>query len=151
TPRPPDFGGVVVEDFRQLPQVGVSVQLALTKDHKVRARALSVALELGDNLFRRGQYGEAQAQYQLALNLSPGHADVLVRLDRCHPSLPPAPPAPVIIRPRAAVLDFASPSDPALGAWAAEQIAPYLCPPYDVVDRGEVYWYMGRLGMTVRD
>jgi tetratricopeptide (TPR) repeat protein len=175
TPRPPDFGGIAIADFQQLPpvappgQVAVAAQLAITRDHKVRARALSVALELGDNLFRRGHYREAHAQYQIALGLSPGHADILLRIDRCRPYLPPppppvvvvqtpAPPPPVVVvaRPRVAVLDFAALGDPALvppglGAWAAEQMAPYLCPPFDPADRGEVYWYMGRLGLTLRD
>jgi DNA-binding transcriptional LysR family regulator len=31
---------------------------------------------VGDNLFRRGQYREAQRQFDFALQLSPGHADV---------------------------------------------------------------------------
>ncbi|HEY1376273.1 MAG TPA: hypothetical protein VGF55_05740 [Gemmataceae bacterium] len=168
TVRPPDFGGVVIEDFRQLPPVvppgqpGVGIQLAITKDHKVRARALSVALELGDDLFRRGRYKEAHAQFQVALNLSPGHADILARIDLCKPHLPPPPvmvveaPPVVVARLRVAVLDFVATGDPnlvpsGLGAWAAENVAPYLCPPYDVADRGEVYWYMGRLGVSLRD
>lgn len=163
TTRPPEFGGVVVDDFRRLPptgQVAVGFQLALTQDHKIRARALSVALELGDDLFRRGRYKEAHSQFQVALNLSPGHSDILLRLDRCKPHLPP----PVVVaatpviaaRPRVAVIDFVTTGGPTsvppgLGSWAAENVAPYLCPPYDVADRGEVYWYMGRLGMTLRD
>ena len=62
----------------------------------------------------------------------------------------------IVARPRVAVIDFVTTGDPALvppglGAWAAENVAPYLCPPYDVADRGEVYWYMGRLGLTLRD
>src|SRR5262249_17494483 len=40
---------------------------------------------------------------------------------------------------------------PGLGAWTAEGLAPYFCPPYEVVDRGEVFWYMGRMGMSLRD
>ncbi len=169
SPRPPELGGIAFEDFRQLPPVappggsGVALALSLTKEHHARNRALAVALELGDNLFRRGQYREAHAQFQIALGLSPGHADILLRIDRCRPHLPPpvvdAPAAPVpvmVVRPRVAVLDFAALGDqaavpPTLGAWAAEQFAPYLCPPYDVADRGEVYWYMGRLGLTLRD
>src|SRR5262249_59204974 len=69
---------------------------------------------------------------------------------------PAPPPVVVVTRPRVAVLDFVTLGDPALvppglGAWAAEQFAPYLCPPYDGTDRGELYWYMGRLGLTLRD
>src|SRR5207253_5009300 len=81
-------------------------------------------------------------------------------VDRCRAHLPPpvavAAPAPVVVRPRIAVLDFVAVGDPAaappgLGPWAAEHLAPYLYPPYDVADRGELYWYMGRLGLTLRD
>jgi tetratricopeptide (TPR) repeat protein len=66
---------------------------------------------------------------------------------------PPPPPPP---RPRIAVLDFVVIGDPAvvppaLGAWAPQELAPYFCPPFEVVDRGEVLWYMGRMGMTLRD
>jgi hypothetical protein len=159
TTRPPDLGGVVIEDFRQLPppgQVGVGIQLSLTDKHKVRLRGLSVALELGDDLFRRGRYAEAHAQFQIALGLSPGHAEILARIESCKPHLPPPAvvvQAPPVVRPRLALLAFAA-GDPTLAplcTWAAENVAPYLSPPYDLADRGEVYWYMGRLGVTLRD
>src|SRR5205807_1004490 len=64
---------------------------------------------------------------------------------------PPPPP-----RPRIAVLSFAVRGDPAvvppgLGPWTAENITPYFYPAYELVDGGEVNWYMGRMGMTFRD
>jgi tetratricopeptide (TPR) repeat protein len=160
--RPPDLGGVVIEDFQKLPPPGraaVGVQLALTTDHKIRARSLNVALELGDDLFRRGRYKEAHAQFAIALALAPGQTEIVARIDKCKPHLPPpvvAAPVPGVIVPRLAVLDFVAAGEPSLvapglGQWAAENIAPYLSPPYDVADRGEVYWYMGRLGMTLKD
>src|SRR5205085_10360030 len=129
----------VIEDFGQLPAPGASLQIAFSTEHRARGRALAVALELGDNLFRRGQYREAHAQFQVALALNPGHTDIRLRVDQCRPHLPPAPV--VVARPRVAVLDFVAVGDPAfvppgVGAWAAEQLAPYLCPPYDVADRG---------------
>jgi hypothetical protein len=40
---------------------------------------------------------------------------------------------------------------PGLGLWTAEAIAPYFYPYYDVVGTGELYWWMGRLGLTFRD
>ena len=70
TSRPPELGGVVIEDFRQLPQppspgqAAVETQLALSIDHKVRGRALNVAINLGDEFFRRGQYQEAQRNFR---------------------------------------------------------------------------------------
>jgi tetratricopeptide (TPR) repeat protein len=68
-------------------------------------------------------------------------------------------PPPVVVpiaRPRIAVLNFvvdAAPGlvPPAFGDWAAEQIASYFAPSYEVIERGEVCWYMGRLGVTMRD
>src|SRR5262249_5456273 len=125
----------------------------------VKGRLLQVAVELGDNLFRRGRFREAHAQFQLALALSPGREELLVRVAGCQPHLPPppvvvVPPPPP--RPRLAVLNFVMDGDPqavplGLGAWTAENLAPSFCPPYDVVDRGQVFWYMGRLDLSLRD
>ena len=127
-----------------------------------------MTLQLGDNLFRRGQFREANRHFELALNPAPGEVDIRLRLDRCRPLLPPPPPPPVvivqpifvpppvIIRPRVAVLNFFVNADPRIappgfGDWAADQFAGQFHPWYDVIDRGELFWYMGRLGLTVRD
>src|SRR6202023_2199311 len=40
---------------------------------------------------------------------------------------------------------------PAVGDWAADHCASYYGASYTVVERGEVCWYMGRLGITMRD
>src|SRR5581483_629354 len=63
---------------------------------------------------------------------------------------------PVVVRPRIAVLDFIVKGHPLktppwLGPWTAQHLAPYFTPYYDVVDAGTVYWYMGRMGLTLRD
>ena len=90
--------------------------------------------------------------------MAPGQKEVRVRLDQCKPHvLSPAVGQPeVAVHPRVAVLDFVTAGEPALvppglGAWAAEAISPYLSTSYSVADRGEVYWYMGSLGVTLRD
>src|SRR5262249_26264611 len=122
--------------------------------------------------FRRGRYREAHRHFDLALSLSPGNLDISLRVDRCRPYLPPPPPPPppdlvviapaqpVIVvvppRPRIAIFQFVVYVDPALappgsGDWGAENIACHFQPQYEVVDRGELFWYMGRLGMSVRD
>ncbi len=154
--RPLESGGCGASDFAALPPPGaaVTVNVQLAKDHKVRLRGLAVAVELGDNLFRRGRYREANDQYQVALALSDGSADIGHRLELCRPHLPPVA-APVAVRPRVAVLDFV-PLDGALvpsglGGWAAAQLPPYLCPPYEAVDRGQVRYYAARLGVTLKD
>ncbi len=160
--QPPAIGGVGYEDFVRLPPVlvagqppAVGVSVVIGKDHQARPRVTHLALELGDNLFRRGLFREADAQFRLALSLNPGHTDIQLRLNQCQPLLPPPPPLPAP-RLRLAVLDFVTPGDPravspGLGPWTAESLAPYYSPPYELVDRGQVYWYMGRLGMTLRD
>jgi tetratricopeptide (TPR) repeat protein len=170
-PRPPDFGGVRVEDFDRLPllppagQPALATQLVIEQETPVKQRLLQVAVDLGDNLFRRGRYREAHTQFELALNLSPGHFDLRVRLDRCKALLPPPPPPAVVVvtppvvvapRPRIAGLNFVVNAQPGvvpvgLGDWAADQMASYFAPTYEVVDRGQLFWYMGRLGLTVRD
>jgi tetratricopeptide (TPR) repeat protein len=158
TARPPELGGIVPEDFAKLPRPGqaaVEVKFALTGNHKVRGRVLAVSVELGDDLFRRGRIIEARNQFELALAVAPGRPEIVARLEKCRSAPPPV--VAVASPPRAAVLDFVtvglpteSPSS-GLGAWAADNVAPYLSPPYELADRGNVYWYMGRLGITVRD
>lgn len=172
TPRPPDFGGLTPADFAclQAPASG-GLGVTLERDDPIKQRLLRVAVELGDNLFLRGRYREAHAQFQLALSLHPGHPELNLRVDRCRPYVAaPAPaaagPAPVVVaaapvvvapaRPRLVVLNFLVSADPGrtppgLGDWAADQLASYYAPSYEVVDRGAVFWYMGRLGLSVRD
>jgi hypothetical protein len=193
SPAPPPLGGVTIADFRALPPPGVvpTPVVIVEREVPVRQRLLQLSLQLGDNLFLRGRVREAHAQFELALNLAPGHADIRLRIDRCRPLLPPAPPPVVVAAPppvvvaapsppaviaapalgvgpalgagfltpppsRVAVLSFVVNADPGLappafGDWAAEQVASCYAPTYQVVDRGEVSWYMGRLGLTMRD
>src|SRR5262249_22711029 len=64
------------------------------------------------------------------------------------------PPAPAVVRPRVAVLDFlvvGSSMPQYLAGWTPENLAPYLLPEFAIADRAEVDWWMGRLGLTVRD
>ncbi len=142
------------------------MQLISERDGPVKRKVLQIAVSLGDDLFRRGRYQEAHRHFELALSISPHEVDLRARLERCQPHLPPPPPPPVVIvlrppivavvRPRIAVVNFLVNADPAqappgFGDWAADQLASYLAPTYEVVDRGELYWYMGRLGLTIRD
>jgi tetratricopeptide (TPR) repeat protein len=166
TPRPPAFGAIAVEQFDRLPPpppAGTSVDVSLTveKDGPFKQRMLQVAIQLGDNLFARGRYAEANKHFELALNLSPEHKDIRLRLEQCRPLLPPPPPVLVVAPPppplpRVAVLDFAVFGEPVLvnsgvGGWTADNLAPYFTPPFETVDRGCAYWYMARLGMTYAD
>jgi tetratricopeptide (TPR) repeat protein len=177
SPRPPDFGGLRPQDFDQVPPVVMAPAPAVVlveREDPVKQRLVAVSVELGDNLFRRGRYREAHAQFELALSLAPHHTELSIRIERCRPHLPPpppppppavvvltpAPPPPIVIvpvaRPRIAVLNFVVNADPgrvppAFGDWATDQICSYFNPTYEIVERGEVCWYMGRLGITMRD
>jgi tetratricopeptide (TPR) repeat protein len=167
TPRPPALGGLVIEDFGRLPSVVVelpppppALAVFVRREDPRRGRLFALSLELGDGLFRRGRYEEAQRHFQLALNLGGGEAALQLRIDRCRPLLPPPPPvvvaAPVVVRPRMAVFGFVVSCQPglvppAVGDLAADQFAGYFGGGYELIDRGEVCWHMGRLGITVRE
>ena len=192
TPRPPVLGGLVIQDFAALPPVVATtpsvpsaLELVIRRDDPRRNRLLRLALEIGDNLFRRGRLSEAQRYYSLAFTLAGPRREIVLRLNACRDAPPPA----VVVtatqpRPRLAVFGFyleapASPPgwmpgmrrapeplpgmrrpalpdasagtmSPNLGDLAAEQFASY-CGDYELIDRGEVNWYMGRLGITLRD
>jgi tetratricopeptide (TPR) repeat protein len=165
TPRPPEFGAVVAADFGGFRVVAAGAVppppvVVVEGPVAVRDRAFFVAIDVGDNLFRRGLYVQAMQQFQFAFALNPGHPGIRFRVDLCAPFCPP-PPAVVVVapaRPRLVVLPFAEFRDPfastippGLGAWTAEAIAPYFASQFDVVSGPEVYWWMGRLGLSVRD
>ncbi|MBL8799029.1 MAG: hypothetical protein JNM56_34405 [Planctomycetia bacterium] len=178
--QPPALGGLQANAFNQIPIFVVGQPLPpppppqpVVVVEPIRQRFLHVSLEIGDNLFRRGRYREAQRHFEFALNLAPGEIDIRLRIDRVRPFLPPPPPVviapvvpvvpvvpvlppPVFIKPRVAIFNFAMFTDPRLlpagftdwvSAYYAQQFAPW----YDVIDRGELFWHMGRLGLTVND
>jgi len=168
TPCPAPPGGLVIADFDRPPAGGgFSFDLFVAKDNPVKSRLLSVSVELGDNLFRRGRYREAQHHFELAFSLSKGQEEISVRLDRCRQLAPPPPPPPpvvvvvpppvvVVVRPRVALFNFLVDAPPGrvpagCDTWAADQLAGCLAAQYEVIDRGEVCWWMGRLGITMRD
>src|SRR5262249_36638951 len=103
----------------------------------------------------------ANRHFEFALSLAPERRDILVRIDRARPFLPPPPPAVVVqpvvvVKPRLAILPFVEIGTPGFvppgtGAWAAERIGPDFAPAVDIVDPYELYWWMGRLGLTYRD
>lgn len=164
SPRPPVYGAVVVADFDGLRVIEVGaapppVVVVTEAPVLVRDRAFYVAAEVGDNCFRRGDYRLALRHFEFALSLNPGHAGLRYRVDLCRPLCPPPVVVPVF-RPRLVVLPFAEFRDPfspfstippGLGVWTAGAIAPYYGSRYDVVGDGELYWWMGRLGLSMRD
>ena len=162
TPLAPPAGNIRPEDFQALPPPPPPDQATIAVEDRpdavVKLRLRHVCIDLGDNLFRRGRFHEAHAQFELALNIGGDRRDIDVRIDRCQPHLPPPPPPDLVVvtRPRIAILDLAVIGDPdvvppVLGPWTADNLAPYFCPPYDVVDRETVCWYMNRLGLSLRD
>jgi tetratricopeptide (TPR) repeat protein len=163
TPLPPPIGEIKPDDFQALPPPPPPNQAPVVvveerPDAAVKIRLRHISIDLGDNLFRRGRFREAQAQFELALNAGCDRGEIEVRLDRCRPFLPPAPDVIVIgpPRPRIAILDLAVIGDPdmvppVLGPWTADSLAPYFWQNYDVVDRDTVCWFMNRLGLSLRD
>ncbi|MCE9530526.1 MAG: hypothetical protein K8T89_05255 [Planctomycetes bacterium] len=158
SPRPPELGNVEIADFDNIPPLDPQPQtVVIVETEPSRRRAFFVAIELGDNFFRRGRFVDAYHQYEFALSLAPGREDVRFRMDRCRPFLPPAPVVVVVpTRPRLAVLPFVELGRRGFvpigfGAWTADNLAQYLFPAYDIVDRGEVSWWMNRLGLRYRD
>jgi tetratricopeptide (TPR) repeat protein len=172
--RPPALGGLTVVEFNALPPVVVAppppppAQLVIVREEP-RRRLLSLSLEIGDNLFRRGHHREAQRHFELALSLTSDRAAIDLRIERCRALTPPVASAPVVVAPQPIVVVAPPPSrprmvvfnfllncqpglvPPACGDWAADHFAARFGASYEVVDRGEVCWYMGRLGITMRD
>ena len=174
TQRPAPVGGLVIEDFGRIPPPpaeppAFALDVLIVKDNPLRQRMLQLNIEIGDNLFRRGHYREAHRHFELAFSLSNRNVDIGVRIDRCRELLPPppppvvvigAPPPPIVVvtpvRPRIAIFNFLVDAPPGLvpigcDNWIADQLAACYAPTHDVIDRGEVCWWMGRLGITMRD
>lgn len=167
---PPQVGGLALEAFQALPPPPPPGKVLpppppAPREVVVKQRLVQAFVHLGDDLFQRGQYKEAHRHFEFALSLSPGHFDLQLRIERTKPHVPPPPPPVIVVqqpvvvvppRPRIAVLNFATFGDPrvvppSLGPWTAHQLAPYFSPYFEVANENEVYWYMGRLGMSVRD
>ncbi|HKB00873.1 MAG TPA: tetratricopeptide repeat protein, partial [Gemmataceae bacterium] len=165
TPRPPVYGQVTITDFGGFRTIEVGAAppppvVVVEAPLVVRDRAFFVAVEVGDNCFRRGDFRLALRHFEFALTLNPGHADLRLRVAQCRPLCPPPMVVVPVTRPRLVVLPFAEFRDPyqipssippELGLWTADAFAPYLAGRYDVVDKGELFWWMGRLGLTMRD
>ncbi|HEX3152616.1 MAG TPA: tetratricopeptide repeat protein [Gemmataceae bacterium] len=167
TPRPPVYGEIAVADFGGFKVIEVGAAppppvVIVEAPQPVQQRACFVAVEVGDNCFRRGDFRLALRHFEFALTLNPGNADLRLRVAQCRPLCPPPVQVVVVVpaRPRIVVLPFAEFRDPfqvpssippELGVWTAGAFAPYLTNRYDVVDQGELYWWMGRLGLTMRD
>jgi hypothetical protein len=160
-PKPPDMSTVHREqltNFPLPPPIGRVVTLPVIpadRDRRLRGRSVAAAIDLGDNLFYRGQYFEALDQFEYAMSLAPERREVRRRVDRCRTLLPPLKrdSAPADNRPRIAVFDFLTPlnSDsipPSVGEWMSKSLAPYLISDYQVADQGEMSWWMSRLGIT---
>ncbi|VTS04578.1 CsgG/HfaB family protein [Tuwongella immobilis] len=150
---PPVLDALSWDDFRTIPLGEAPPEPVVLSPVDVdRQRALRIAVELGDNMLARGQVAAATKHFQFALSIEPDRNDLRVRLDRCGPVRP----LPPVIRPRMAIVHFAEfspspPLPPMIGAVTADQLAPYFTATHDVIERSQVYWYMGRLGFSLRD
>ena len=118
----------------------------------VRDRAFFVAIEVGDNFFRRGDFRRPCDTSSSHSRSIPATRRSAARVQMCRPFCPPVVVVPVV-RPRMVVLPFAEFRDPfavvttippGLGLWTAEAIAPYFSPYYDIVGTGELYLVDGQ-------
>lgn len=159
TARPPDYGTLRAEEFDQLPPMVTTNSTlpvyAAEQERPLRLRLLAIQLELGDNLYRRGRHREALARFQLARELDPLNFDILNRANQCLVYLPPMTVQPVK-RDRLALLNFFVSGDQRtvsqeLSTWIPENLMPYFAVGYEVIDPGEVYWMMSRLGLKLGD
>jgi hypothetical protein len=160
-PRSPaQTANILPQQFLQLPlppAAGARFALAplnADREREIRRRCAALALELGDNLYLRGQFREAFQHFEFCMTLSPENRHVRWRYDHCATRLPPIPAGPP--RPRLAILDFHTFGEekllpPILGAWCSDNIAPYFARDFELVDRAELFWWMGRLGLTCGD
>ncbi len=157
-PPPEQPANLRPQHFQRLPMTPSSgfvwPAFEAQREWDFRRRCAFLALELGDNMFRRNQFREALKQFTFCLTLFPENAHVRARIERCTPRLPPEPPGK--IRPRLAILDFLTFGEPRLlspdlGPWSAQNIAGYFCPDYELADRTELLWWMGRLGLNCAD
>jgi tetratricopeptide (TPR) repeat protein len=149
---PPLFANRNADAFNVLapPQPGFVAPAAEPLVLQQRNRLLFATVQMGDFLFSASRFGEAQRQYEFALMLTPDNLDIQLRLQRV---VAFAPPAVVYVRPRVVVLPFMVVGNlsPSLGYWTPANLAPYFSSRYDVVDPAEIYWYMGRMGLTMQD
>jgi tetratricopeptide (TPR) repeat protein len=159
---PPQFANVNPDAFKVLappPQGFVAAQPEVLVLQR-RNRLLFATIEMGDFLFRAGRFGEARRQFEFALLLAPDNPDVQLRLERVRPLTPPV----VVVvdnplfyvKPRIAVLPFLTVGNPfvvppGLATWTPANLAPYFSSRFEIVDPAEIYWFMGRMGMTMRD
>jgi tetratricopeptide (TPR) repeat protein len=156
----PDQGKIGADSFQQFQAPPASpAPLVYGGDAEIvwQRRAMLVSVDYGDILFRRGRFFHARQYYNLGLGLDTGFVDVQLRIGRCEPFCPPvdvivvAPPPP-----RIAFVNFYVTGAPVIvppywSYWVPQQLAWYSTPQYQVVDPGELNWWMWRMGMTVQD
>jgi tetratricopeptide (TPR) repeat protein len=142
--------------------VGAPVLPVGPLDVVTRARLLRVAVDLGDQFLALGRVADALRQYQLAFALAPADPLVQARLNLVAGNVPgvvgidPLSLLPLVTQPRVVVFDFVTPAGtntvpPWLGWAMADNLAPYVASSFEVIDRRLAYWYMARLGLTLRD
>lgn len=155
---PPAFGQLQINQFQALPQPLAQPQVVIVEPPPplFRSRLVQTVVLQGDGLFARGHYREAFRQYEFALSLAPNDFDIRARLEATRPMLPPVAIAPIALRPRIAILNFLVVGNPqivppGLSIGVPDLLAPYFRVNYDIVDTGEIYWMMGRLGMSQAD
>jgi hypothetical protein len=161
--RPPELGGIKIGDFQgfqQLPdgQPLPAITFGGNAEEYWKKKALFVSLTAGDSLAQQGRHQEALRFFDFGMALGSGYVELDLRIARTR--LQVTPPT-VAVQPRetqvrVAVIDFAVIGDPnavpvGLRWWTPQLLGAYLSGSFEVVDRRETNWWMGRMGMTLRD
>lgn len=165
-PQPPAFGNIGVDDFNRFaptPPAGqpLTSPIIVLDTDPLRNRFIFVNVQVGDYCFSLGRFRDALRHYEVALSLAPGNPDIAFRVQRTLPfvNLPAFAAQQVlvpVVRPRVAVFSFFVGGNPlfvpaGFGNWSADILAGQLYGYYNLVDRGELFWYMARLGLTMQD
>ncbi|MEW6358102.1 MAG: hypothetical protein AB1696_17345 [Planctomycetota bacterium] len=110
-------------------------------------------MALGMEFMAKGQYYEAGRQFEMALRIYPDDRRAMGLLAQAYRGMNQAPP-PVPERERLAVFDFMAFGDPGYpyaGRETADLLASYFRDRFDVVDRYQMFWYMRRWHVSLRD
>lgn len=161
TTRVPAFGALQSDEYDRFPATASDFaalnQVSIEQERPLRLKLLAIQLELGDNLFKRGRHQEALKRYQSARELDPSNIDILSRMTLCRQYLPPVPaPEQSDRKERMAVLSFFVGGNQqlvrlGLSTWVPNQLGVYYGAACEVIDSGEAYWMMDRLGLSLDD
>ncbi len=147
------FEGVTERDFRLADEGAFLPEEPPTswREEQFKRELYDNLMGMGQEFMSRRQYYEAARQFEMALLVYPGDARAMSLLSEASRLMTWMPP-PAQPRDRVAVFDFIplGGAPPFAGAEAAALLGSYLSRDFEVVDRDQLYWYMHRMRVTMR-